>query len=130
MIGLASGAAALSVALAATPAPTKTLPPGNWGGEHAAMTVSEKNATFEFDCAHGSSDGPILSDAEGNFEVGGSFVREFGPTRQNGERGQRVRFVGRVEKSSMSLRVLSAGGDALGSFALERDRPPKLRKCQ
>lgn len=130
MIAFAPGTAALAVALAATPTDAKPLPPGNWGGDHAAMAVSEKNVRFEFDCAHGFTDGPISPDADGNFEAPGTLVREFGPTRQDGEKGQRVRYVGRVEGGSMTVRVLAGAGAPVGTFTLERDRPARLRKCQ
>lgn len=55
---------------------SRTLGRGMWGGVHASLDVSEKGATLEFDCAHGSIDAPIRPDSRGRFEIKGVFVAE------------------------------------------------------
>src|SRR5271165_4278052 len=52
-------------------------PPGtNWGGEHIRLEVTENGATVEFDCASGSISKRLVTSANGNFKVQGTFTRE------------------------------------------------------
>jgi hypothetical protein len=49
----------------------KTLPDGNWGGNHVGIEVDAKGVRFEFDCAHGTTDS-IRVGKDGSFEVSGT----------------------------------------------------------
>jgi len=118
-----------------TPAPTpssgRRLEAGSWGGQHVGMEITENGARLEYDCAHGTIDEPIVLDADGRFEAGGTQSRERpGPTRQ-GEKDNSVpaSYTGTVNGDQLTLRV-SVGGQAAAAFTLIRGRAPRLIKCQ
>jgi hypothetical protein len=94
--------------------------------------VSDSGARVEYDCAHGTIDGPITLDAQGRFEARGAHVRERGgPVREDeAERGVPARYRGTVAADTMTLTVTLDSGEDVGSFTLTRDRAPRIRKCQ
>ena len=104
---------------------------GDWGGEHVGLVTTGGGARLDFDCANGSIDGPIAPDGEGRFEVAGTYVREGrGPVRPDQLKGEPARYRGRIEGNTMTLSVELAGSDvAIGTYTLERDRLPRIRKC-
>src|SRR4051794_6750600 len=65
--------------------PSGALPSGVWGGDHVTMTVASGGAQFEFDCAHGSIETPIVVDRRGQFGAAGVYVREHGGPIRQGE---------------------------------------------
>ena len=106
---------------------------GVWGGAHVRLNVREGGADVEFDCAHGSLGGPISLDAEGRFDVAGTYVREGpGPIRIGREPSARpARYTGRVEGRTMTLRVKFTDGDqASEAFTLTRGSEGRLWKCR
>ena len=135
----AAGAGALALLVGACSSPelaptgsndTKRVLPGNWGGEHAHLDVSDTGGRAEFDCAHGSLDAALETDTAGQFGVPGTLVLEGGPERSGQELPkQSVRYVGRVNGARMELDLLSATGEQLGSFRLELGKPSLLLKC-
>src|SRR5215813_7163385 len=59
---------------------------GVWGGEHVRLDVDSNSAKIEFDCAHGTIEGPLTMDANGEFSWKGTFARERGgPVTSNDE---------------------------------------------
>src|SRR5512141_1081415 len=52
------------------------LPSGHWGGDHVGLDVTDTSTRIEFDCAHGTVDGPWSVGHDGNFDVSGQYVRE------------------------------------------------------
>ena len=112
---------------------TKGLPVGLWGGEHISMEVTERGATVEYDCAHGTIDQRITVDRRGRFNVSGKQVAEHGgPVRQNEQlAGYPVRFAGQVNGKTMKLTVRnSVTKELVGIFTLVYGAEPKLRKCR
>jgi ketosteroid isomerase-like protein len=104
---------------------------GNWGGDHVGMQVTDRAAILDFDCARGSIEGPIPPDEQGRFDVPGTYVPEGpGPVRPDQLRGKAARYHGKVEGNTMTLSVELSGTDvSIGTFALVRDRLPRIRKC-
>ena len=51
----------------------ESVPNGAWGGDHAALTVTDNGGRVEFDCAHGTLDHPLQVDERGRFSVAGTF---------------------------------------------------------
>ena len=104
---------------------------GNWGGDDVGLVTSDRGANLDFNCASGSIEGPITPDAEGRFDVAGTYVREGpGPVRPNQLRGQPARYRGKIEGDTMTLSVDLAGTDvSIGTYTLARDRLPRIRKC-
>ncbi len=125
-------AAALAVLLAATPAPKRSVPEGDWGGPHVALKVTSAGARLELDCAHGGIDEAIALDDDGRFEARGLYVKESaGPARSEGSSGRPARYSGRVDGDTLSLKiVLADSGATVGSFTLERGRFARIVKCR
>jgi hypothetical protein len=74
-----TAAVALGCSASTVVGPGGVLRAGEWGGDHANLTVTSDSARVEFDCASGWLDTPIVLDAAGHFEVGGSYRFEAGP---------------------------------------------------
>jgi hypothetical protein len=123
----------LLVACAASPYGASRLdrvPNGEWGGEHVRLTVADTGGKIEFDCAHGSLDGPLTLDADGRFDVKGTLVAEGGPVmKDETPKARPARYRGETDGRSMSLEVTLEGGESAGTFSLSRNGPAKLVKC-
>ena len=118
------------------------LPTGMWGGQHVRLDVTARGARVEFDCAHGTLEGPVTLDAGQRFDVRGTFTRERGgPTRippdaadgQTSDEGADTfpaRYTGQVKGKSLTLTVAALdSGETLGTFSLGHGRQPVLTKC-
>ena len=133
LCGRLAAAAALGAVLGmAAPETPKSVPEGKWGGTGLLVEVGPAGATIELDAAHGRTDGPLVLDADGRFDVAGTFVRERpGPTRPGDADapGGPVRYRGRVEADVLTLEILPSGkGDVIGPLKAVRGAPPRLRK--
>ena len=124
----------LAVACAANPGGASRLdrvPNGEWGGEHVRLTVEDAGGKIEFDCAHGSLDGPLSLDASGRFDVAGSLVGEGGPVQKDEAANARpARYRGETDGQHLSLAVTLEGGESAGTFSLARGGRAKLFKCR
>ena len=100
-----------------------------WGGPHVRITVFEKTAEIEFDCAHGEIKGTLKGDADGRFDLPGTFAREGGPVRSDAS-SQAARYAGRIEGDKMTLNVILTGSnEKLDEFTLTKGSQGRLRKC-
>ena len=124
----------LLVACAANPGGASRLdrvPSGEWGGEHVRLTVADGGGKVEFDCAHGSFDGPLTLDDSGRFDVKGRLVAEGGPVMKDEAASARpARYHGHADGKSMSLEVTLEGGESAGTFSLARNGRARLVKCR
>jgi hypothetical protein len=108
------------------------VPPGGWGGQGLALTVTESGAHLEFDCGSGDIPRPIVTDGEGRIALDGVFTPgQPGPTRGNGAADRMpARYVGRVEGERMTLGVtLIDTGQSMGSFNVAKGADAILRRC-
>jgi hypothetical protein len=106
---------------------------GPWGGAHLRLSVSGDGAQLEFDCAHGEIGAPFSIDADGRFELAGTYTREGpGPIRIGREPSARpARYAGRVEGARMTLSVRLEGSDkSLGEYTLTRGDEGRVVKCR
>jgi len=106
---------------------------GLWGGAHLRMSVNGAGAHLEFDCAHGEISAPFRIDAEGRFDLAGTYTREGpGPIRIGREPTARpARYAGRVEGGRMTLSVRLEGADKpLGEYTLARGDEGRVVKCR
>src|SRR5262245_10002217 len=106
---------------------------GVWGGEHIRLEATSQNATIEYDCAHGTIDGPLLVDSHGKFKVKGTHVREHGGPIRSGESGDAhpALYSGSTNGKQMTLTVaLSDTKESLGTFTLIRGQEGRLWKCK
>ena len=117
-------------ACAASPSPVGPLAAGDWGGDHVLVTVSSASADFEFDCAHGRTDAPIMLDSRGHFRAPGLLVTEGGPARQPPEAGSQVLYEGDQRGRRLDFTVtLSRDSQPIGDFSAVLGAAPRLFKC-
>ena len=124
----------LVVACAASPVIASRLervPNGEWGGEHVRLSLEDAGGKIEFDCAHGSLDGPLTLDDSGHFDVAGRLIWEGGPVQKDEMANARpARYRGETDGKQMSLAVTLEGGESAGMFSLARGGRAKLVKCR
>lgn len=116
----------------ASPPKEKPVLTGNWGGLHISLEITGKTARIEYDCAHGTIDGPIALDGEGHFEAAGTHAPERGgPVREGEEPEARpARYKGKLTDKTLTLTVtLADSGEDAGTFTLTRGATPRLTKC-
>lgn len=109
------------------------IPPGNWGGAHVNLQVAENGGSVEFDCAHGTLEQSILLDAQGRFEVAGTYEEEHGgPVRAgSAARSYPVRYAGQVKAGTMTLKIRRRDNRKLiGTFTLKQGAEAFLVKCR
>lgn len=106
---------------------------GVWGGAHVRLNVREGGAELEFDCARGEISAPFETDAEGRFDLPGTFTREsHGPIRIGKMPSARpARYSGRVAGRTMTLGVkLADAAQPLETYTLSRGSEGRLWKCR
>ena len=125
--------ACLCFSCASVPTLTQsTVPPGVWGAQHVNLDVSATGARIEYDCAHGTIDGPLSLDSANRFDARGTHVREQpGPVPENEPPGVPARYTGRLEGDSLTITVtLTDSHEEVGTFTLKRNSSGVLRKCR
>ena len=106
------------------------LPAGVWGGMHVTLEVTDRDASLQFDCAHGVISGPISLDKDGNFDVPGTYAREGpGPTREGREQASHAHYSGTVRDGSMILKLRLDNSDVKEDFSLALGKSGKIWKC-
>lgn len=116
----------------AGPQPGKPLQTGVWGGDHVIMQVTDKGATLEFDCAHGTITQPMTADANGNVNVTGVFVFEKGgPTPANAQEDTHpARYTGKFDGTTLTLTItLTDQNKVVSTYKLEYGKQGRLVKC-
>ena len=103
-----------------------------WGGNHVRMQVRRGGADLEFDCAQGQLTEELKTDADGNFDVEGTFAREGGPTRIDEKAtGRPARYVGRITQNSMTFQIHFKDSNQTSEvFTLTRGSEGRLWKCR
>lgn len=111
----------------------QNIPAGTWGGQHIRIVIENGSASIEYDCAHGTINGPLRLDRNGKFHLTGTHVREMGgPVRLNMPRkGEPAGFTGWTDGKKMTLTVtLSDSKEDIGTFSLVRGSEGRIRKCR
>ena len=108
------------------------IPRGEWGGTHIHMSVGERSATIEYDCAHGEILGPLTVDSAGKFQLRGTFTRERGgPIRADDDtRAEPATYSGEIKGATMTLTLKVSGSDETETFTLEKGKQGDLFKCK
>jgi hypothetical protein len=103
-----------------------------WGGAHVELEVTDEGATLEFDCASGTITKPIQLDAQGNFKITGTFVRERpGPVMRDGPAPAPATYSGSIQNGTMKLSIASgAQNEAQGEYVLVQGKPGRVMKCK
>lgn len=116
------------VRVAAYAAPDQ-VPDGVWGATGVRLEVDQATAAIEFDCAHGTLEGPLALDRVHRFATTGTFVRERpGPVPVEGVTPEDAQFSGQMDGDQLTLTV-RVGDEELGPFTLTHGRQGRLRKC-
>lgn len=120
------------VGVSAKPKKQIRVASGTWAGENIVMNVGEKSTTIEFGCAHGTIEGPLMTDSKGQFNWKGTFSAEHGGPIRVGEEnaGNAVVYSGSIKGQLMTL-VIKHDGEAkqVDTFTLTRGATVRLRKC-
>ena len=107
------------------------IPTGNWGGQHINMKVTTKSAAIEYDCATGVIHGPLVVDADGNFDLRGTHRMQRGGPVRAGETGQDrpATYTGSIKGNTMTLN-LKLGDSDVETFTLEKGKEGELVRCK
>ena len=111
----------------------RIIPDGTWGGPHIRISVEGKLAAVEYDCAHGTIEGPLNTDGEGRFRLSGSHIRERGGPVRLGKApdSHPAKYTGWTDGKKMTLAVtLENTNEELGTFELTRGQEGRLWKCK
>ena len=111
----------------------RRAPVGSWGGLHIRLELTESGAEIEYDCAHGTMDGPLVLGSDGRFNLTGTHFKEHsGPIRLNEPPNDHpARYTGRVEGQTMTLQVtLTDTQEDAGTFTLTHGVAGRVWKCR
>jgi hypothetical protein len=120
-------ALALSACTAATSTPI-TQVRGTWGGDNAGLIVADIDVHVHIGCTLGDAVGPISPDANGRFEVAGTYNVDAYPI----DRGitHPATFTGHIVGQTMTLTVtLTDTARTLGPVTLVYGKEPKMGPC-
>ena len=105
---------------------------GDWGGVGLSVHATASGAKILFDAARGAADGPLILDADGRFDVGGTLARDHpGPTRDGAAAppAERVRYRGAIVGDTLSLEVVLPGSTTpVGPLKAVRGATARPRK--
>jgi hypothetical protein len=96
----------------ASPSPTPSASPsgtpvqnGDWGGKGITASVGSEKTTFDFNCAQGETNGPLVQAANGTFSESGTYSNEAGPIIQGDPREYATTYSGTVSGNQMDLTI-------------------------
>jgi len=101
---------------------------GTWGGDNAGMIVTGTDVHVHIGCTLGDAVGPIHPDADGRFELDGTYNVDAYPI----DRGitHPAKFSGHIIGRTMTLTVtLTDTARVLGPVALVYGKEPKMGPC-
>lgn len=104
---------------------------GQWGGQHIGMTATPVAASFDFDCAAGRIDAPIVVGADGRFSQSGVYFPGHGGPERVDEIPKAIPavYAGSVSGARMTLTIELDTGDRIGPFNLRREIAPQIFRC-
>jgi hypothetical protein len=101
---------------------------GTWGGDNAGLIVNGTDVHVHIGCTLGDAAAPILPDANGRFEVSGTYNVDAYPVNRGITHP--ATFSGQIVGQSMTLTVsLTDTGQVLGPVTLVYGREPKMGPC-
>ena len=101
---------------------------GTWGGDNAGLIVNDTDVHVHIGCTLGDAVGPIRPDADGRFDVTGTYNVDAYPV----DRGiiHPARFTGQIVGQTLTLTVsLTDTARVLGPVTLTYGKEPKMGAC-
>ncbi len=107
------------------------LPSGHWGGDHVSLDVTATSTRIEFDCAHGTVDGPWPLDGGGNFDISGQYIQEHpGPVIEGQpEDSQPAQYSGHLDGTTVSFTAHLQDGTSIGPYQAVEGQQGRVFKC-
>jgi hypothetical protein len=101
---------------------------GTWGGDNAGLIVNDTDVHVHIGCTLGDAVGPIHPDADGRFEVTGTYNVDAYPVNRGIDHP--ARFTGQITGQAMALTVtLTDTARVLGPVTLIYGKEPKMGPC-
>ena len=101
---------------------------GTWGGDNAGLIVNGTDVHVHIGCTLGDAVGPVLPDANGRFEVSGTYNVDAYPVNRGITHP--ATFSGQIVGQSMTLTVsLTDIARVLGPVTLVYGKEPKMGPC-
>ena len=125
----------IAILAAATPTPDVSgprVPEGVWGGQGVAVRIGGSGVEIELNCARGAIEGPVRLDAEGRFDVAGTFERgRPGPSRMgDAPKAEPARYRGTRNGQTLSFEVIpSSTGKPMGPFSAKLGGSSRIHGC-
>ena len=105
------------------------LPTGVWGSAQGNFTVYADSATLDMPCAAGRIPSPIVTDSNGAFDIAGFFAPQVGPVSIDGPAWVPARFVAKRNGDELTLTIVRAGADNIGSLKFHHGTPGQFARC-
>ncbi len=105
------------------------VPAGTWGGPQGNLTVFADSATLDLPCAAGRIRAPLVTAADGTFDVPGLWAPQVGPVRIPDSQWQSARYTGRRDGDVLQMNVQVAGGATIGPLSFARDVVGHFARC-
>lgn len=105
---------------------------GHWGGQHVGLEMGEAEGKLDYDCAAGTIDGPLVSDATGRFTARGTHTPGMGGPVQVGVTppSYPATYAGSIRGDTMTLVVdVPTITARIGPTTLRRGAEPVLMRC-
>lgn len=129
--------ALILLALVAMPVMSKSRKPqrlavGDWVGPNIRINVTDKSATVDYACAHGTISGPLTINRNGTFSWRGFHTPEHGgPIRLESESLQQPAiYTGTVKGDTLTLTLKVVSTNQVNTFTLTRGGKGRLFKCK
>jgi hypothetical protein len=115
-----------------SPVQPRRVSAGRWGGQHINIEVSANTAEIEYDCAHGTIEGPLEINGKGRFRLKGTHTPEHGgPVRRDESANTRpALYTGSIHGETMTLTVtLTDKNETVGTYTLTKGATGRIFKC-
>jgi len=101
---------------------------GTWGGDNAGLIVNGDDVHVHIGCTLGDAVGPIHADANGHFELSGTYNVDAYPVNRGITHP--ATFAGQIVGQAMTLTVsLTDTARVLGPVVLTYGKEPKMGPC-
>jgi hypothetical protein len=101
---------------------------GVWGAVGANLAVGHSALNLEMGCGEATIPGVVTFDANGHFEVQGSFM-ETGPIRAGGNPSTPATFIGQLHGDELDLTIRFSGDESIGTYQFHYGQTQMFARC-